>query len=206
MGFLSLLLQQVVRRECWERSSASWPDDLEFGSWIWPLWQRRGVGTLRVPPRLDARDAPVGVHGDAPVGVPGDALVGVTRGVLVQDPKGCSTSGQGMEKMPPYPPGLEPGAGCGPRSSSPGCGVKQRSEACGEGTPGDTFGGAQEGSSQHSDAPHPMVGQGGGSWTVTASLLFPFIPCLRLFPFSLKRGFLSYFGLAFQLLAFIISI
>lgn len=49
-------------------------------------------------------------------------------------------------------------------------------------------------------------GFGAGPSTACTRLLFPFIPCLCVFPFSLKRGFLSYFGLAFRLLSFIILI
>lgn len=54
--------------------------------------------------------------------------------------------------------------------------------------------------------PSPSGVLRGGSREGAVPQLFPFIPCLRLFPFSLKCWFLSYFRLAFRLLSFIILI
>lgn len=114
-GPFVFLLQQVVRRDRREQSSVSWPDGLEFGSWIRPgpaIVAETGSWHLPCPPtagclgmRRVPRDAP-NAQGCSSLGSPGMVWFGAQRDAPVQ--------GRGWTRHLCIPLGLEPWAGCDP--------------------------------------------------------------------------------------------
>lgn len=200
---------------------------------VWGLWGPQGCsGSLKMLRFGVPRDGPdleslrmlrFGVPRDAAVWAPWGCSgslkmlrLGVPRDTQIWGPQGCSNSGQEAEETPLFPPSRM-------RPLKLQCWVWSEAEMPARtGCAGAHFLGCRRLGSAHGGSSCPAQPQGGGqaaqpppspsgglrsmSRAGTTPPLFPFIPCLCLFPFSLKRGFLSYFGLAFWLLSSIILI
>ena len=172
-GRFVFLLRQVVRRECRERSGVSWPDGLEFGSWIRPVLAiAAGMGSWHLPcPPTAGRPRMLWIPGNAPVwGSP--EMLRIPWDALVWGPWGCSSSGgRGDASAPPR--GWSPGQDAAPEAAL--LGVVQRSEASEEGVHGGPFLGCRGPGARHGGAapaaaamlraplsPHPTAWLSGG--------------------------------------------